>query len=320
MDFGNPPPNKCMKRSVFAVFIMSAILAGNAVLHSQERQGEGIRILKERGPYLGQKQPGERPELFAPGIVSNCTQHSSACFTPDGRAVYFSRMLPQPSVIMVMEEAKDGWTSPQEWVKGLTPGLSPDGRVLYFSRDWALWKMVKSGTGWSKPEKLGPVVNFQKRQDGPSVTRNGVIYFCSMYGDMDGIYRAFPEKGAFIKREKLGSGINRGPVDGMPYIAPDESFLIFASFRRGGYGMSDLYITFRGEDGQWTNPVNMGPQINSPYKDGYPWVTPDGRFFFFNSSRPTILNERPVPDGPGNVFWVDGAVISKMREAVFRRQ
>jgi hypothetical protein len=266
-----------------------------------------------RGAYLGQKPPGDKAELFAPGIVSNCMQHSSAYFSPDGKEVYFSRMLPLPSVIMCMKEENDVWTKPRVAVEGLTPFLSPDGKKLYFSRDWALWVVEKTENGLSEPKKLGNAVNFQKRQDGPSITNDGTLYFCSMYGDHDGIYRAELSDGDYVQREKLGSGINSGNVDGLPFIAPDESYLIFTSFRSGSIGMSDLYISFRKHDGMWTFPKNMGPEINSEAKEGYPYVTVDGKYFFFCSNRVSALNRNRIPDGPGNVYWIDAKIISELK-------
>ena len=266
-----------------------------------------------RGAYLGQNPPRDRAELFAPGIVSTCMQHSSVYFSPDGKEAYFSRMFPQPSVIMGMKEENGLWTKPIVALEGLTPFLSPDGEKLYFSRDWALWVSEKKGNNWSEPKNLGNVVNFQKRQDGPSVTRDGTLYFCSMYGDFDGIYRAELANGAYIIREKLGFGISSGEVDGLPYIAPDESYLIFTSFRPGSVGMSDLYISFRHSDGSWTKPKNMGRRINSEAKEGYPYVTVDGKYFFFYSNRISVLNKNRIPDGPGNVYWIGAEIIQDLK-------
>ena len=266
-----------------------------------------------RGAYLGQVPPGDKSELFAPGIVSTCMQHSSAYFSPDGKAVYFSRMLPPPSVILGMKEANGVWTEPRVVMEGLTPFLSPDGEKLFFSRDWALWVAEKEGDGWAEPKNLGSVVNFQKRQDGPSVTNEGTLYFCSMYGEQDGIYRSELENGLYLNREKLGFGINTGSPDGFPFIAPDESYLIFASFRTGSIGMSDLYISFHRADGTWTAPENMGPRVNSEAKEGYPYVTVDGQYFFFYSTRVSLLNERRIPDGPGNVYWIDARIIQELK-------
>ena len=278
----------------------------------------GVDLIEEkfptlRGVYLGQNPPGDRAELFVPGIVSTCMQHSSAYFSPDGKEVYFSRMLPRPHVIMYMKEENGVWTKPCVALEGLTPFLSPDGEKLFFSRDWVLWVSEKEGNGWSEPKNLGSVVNFQKRQDGPSLTEDGTLYFNSMYGDCDGIYRAKLSNGIYTEREKLGSGINSGDVDGLPFIAPDESYLIFTSFRPDSIGMSDLFISFRSDDGTWTEPKNMGRRINSDAKEGYPYVTVDGKYLFFYSNRVSVLNKQKIPDGPGNVYWIDAKIIQELK-------
>ncbi len=287
------------------------VLYPGTSLMSENMSGDDFPKL--RGEYLGQKPPGDTAELFAPGTVSTCLQHSSAYFSPDGKEVYFSQMLPLPHVILSMKEENGVWTEPRVAIEGLTPFLSPDGKKLFFSRDWALWVSIKERNGWSEPKNLGNVINFQKRQDGPSVTDDGTLYFCSMYGDHDGIYRAELSNGHYVEREKLGSGINSGTVDGFPYISPDESCLIFTSFRSGSIGMSDLYISFRRSDGTWTKPKNMGPKINSDAKEGYPYVTVDGKYFFFYSNRVSVLNEHKIPDGPGNVYWIDAKIIQELK-------
>jgi hypothetical protein len=300
------------KKRLFFIPLIGILVfyLGNGLM-SMNAAEEEFPVL--RGAYLGQGSPGDKAELFAPGIVSTCVQHSSACFSPDGREVYFSRMLPLPHIIMRMKEDRNAWTAPRVAVQGLTPFLSPDGKKLYFSRDWALWVAEKQNDGWSEPKNLGDVVNFQKRQDGPSVTYDGTLYFCSMYGDHDGIYRAELSNGRYVEREKLGYGINSGSVDGLPYIAPDESYLIFTSFRSGSIGMSDLYVSFHRNDGSWTAPKNMGPEVNTGAKEGYPYVTVDGKYFFFYSNRVSALNKKRIPDGPGNVYWIDAKIIQELK-------
>ena len=89
-------------------------------------------------------------------------------------------------------------------------------------------------------------------------------------------------------------------------MAPDESYLIVCLTTEDGFGEYDLYISFRTEDSSWTPPLNMGEGVNSPSYEFRPYVTPDGRFFFFTSSR---------PDGPGDVdiYWMDAGIIDTLR-------
>jgi len=266
-----------------------------------------------KGPYLGQKPPGEVPELFMPGIISNCDLHSSVYFSPDGNEVYFSKLNGFWN-IMFMKQANGQWTQPQFLCKGLTPFLSPDGKTLFFStQDWDLWKMERSAIGWAEPINLGPVINFARRQDGPSVTGDGTLYYGTNYQDAKGIVCSEFVDGHYSEPEPLGSRINSNHNEGFPYIAPDESYIIFSSFRPGSFGLGDLYISFRRDDGTWTEPRNLGPEINSEAKDRFPYVSPDGKYFFFNSSRVSKLNAKKIPDGPGNIFWVDAGFIEELK-------
>jgi len=288
---------------------LGILLSVTCVFFGLARQKEFPAL---QGPYLGQKPPGQTPELFAPGIISTCSQHSSVYFSRDGKEVYFSRMFPRPSVIMYMCERNGRWTAPKVICEGLTPGLAPDGRTVYFST-WKLWRMFKTPEGWTEPELLPDHINFQKRQDTPYAADDRTLYFCSMFGNDDGIYRARWNEEEYARPERIEYGISGGGANFSPYIAPDESYLIFAS-TRPGYGISDLYISFRDEDGGWTRPKNMGPRVNTSAKEVFPFVSFDGKYLFFMSNRVSELNNTPIPDGPGNVYWMDAGFIQGLRQ------
>jgi hypothetical protein len=213
---------------------------------------------------------------------------------------------------MYMHEEGGVWTQPQVVCAGLTPGLSPDGTTAFIST-WDLWRISKTQSGWSEPERLPPHINFQRRQDTPYAAANGTLYFCSMFGDKDGIYRARFTNGEYSDPERLEYGISSEYSDFSPYIAPDESLLVFAS-TRPGFGITDLYISFQNQDGTWTNPKNLGPSINTGAKEAFPFVTFDGKYLFFMSNRVSELNSRRIPDGAGNVFWVDASFLKNYRQ------
>ena len=296
----------------YPVMNLEAILIIIFTLNGFAQQGE-FPVMK--GPYLGQKPPGELPELFMPGIISNCDLHSSVYFSPDGKEVYFSKLKESNIWYIVFMRVKNGqWTPPQSICKGLTPFLSPNGKTLLFStQDWDLWKMERSTGGWSEPINLGTVINFARRQDGPSVTLNGTLYYCTSYQNAKGIVRSTFKDGRYTEPQAMDSPINSNHNDGFPFIAPDESYIIFSSFRPGSYGQGDLYISFRNDDGTWTEARNLGPKINSEAKDRFPCVSPDGKYLFFNSNRVSELNAKPIADGPGNIYWVDAKIIEELK-------
>ncbi len=70
--------------------------------------------------------------------------------------------------------------------------------------------------------------------------------------------------------------------DGNPYFFND-TILLFASRREGGFGGLDLYITEL-KNGKWTEPENLGSTINSPYDETSPFLAKDGRTLYFSSN------------------------------------
>lgn len=297
------------KHSIVSILLLLSAITINA----QEKD-----FPKLTGPYLGQKPPGDIPELFMPEVISNCDLHSSVYFSPDGNEVYFSKLNQSKQnrswTIMMMKQENGRWMKPQVICKGLTPFLSPEGKTLVFStEDWDLWKMERLSTGWSDPVNLGSVINFSRRQDGPSLTSDGTLYYSTSFQDGKGIVRSTLKDGRYTEPQALGSTINSNHNEGFPFIAPDESYIIFSSFRPGSYGLGDLYISFQKADSTWTEPINMGPKINSDAKDRFPYVSADGKYFFFNSSRVSRLNMKPIPDGPGNIYWVDAKIIEELK-------
>ncbi len=70
-----------------------------------------------------------------------------------------------------------------------------------------------------------------------------------------------------------------------PHISPDGSRLYFASDRPGGFGMMDLYVCTKNNDSTWSDPVNLGPDINSFENDIYPFVH-DHDFYYASRGKP----------------------------------
>ncbi len=287
------------------ICIISVLLVAATSIMAQEKD-----FPKLTGPYLGLKSPGDIPELFMPGVISNCDLHSGVYFSADGKEVYYSISRESQHTIMFMKEENGRWTRPKSLRRGLAPFLSPDGKTLLFTtQDYEIWKMERSSGNWSKPVSLGPVINGARSQYSSCVTDDGTLY----YMNAKGIVRSALIKGCYTEPESLGKDINSNNHEGPAYVAPDESYLIFSSFRPGGYGSSDLYISFNGEDSTWTEPRNMGPKVNSEGRDRLPFVSYDGKYLFFNSSRVSVLNTKPLSGGPGNAFWVDAGVIEKLK-------
>lgn len=71
-----------------------------------------------------------------------------------------------------------------------------------------------------------------------------------------------------------------------PAFSPDGSVLYFASNRPGGHGGIDLYKATKLANGDFGNPVNLGPEINTPGNEMFPRLMSDGKFFFASDGHP----------------------------------
>jgi hypothetical protein len=243
-------------------------------------------------------------------------------FTSDGKEIYYSKYYGDYRKhdgawkITCIKQNNGRWGPPVIIAGGLTPFLAPDDKNLFFSSEhgWHLFVTEKQNRSWSEPRNLGPLINFSRRQDVPCVTKDLTLYFSARGAQSINIYRSRLIKGKYSKPEKLGSGINSRYNDYGSFVDPDQTYIIFTSFRPGNLGLGDLYISFHLDDETWTKPINMGSKINTKYKERFPCVSPDGKYLFFNSNRPSKLNSKPVPDGPGNIFWISTEIINRLRK------
>jgi len=303
------------------------------------------------GDYLGQEPPGMDPRLFAPGIVSTGLSERDMAMTPDGDEIYFSGALGANhdfSAILVVRRVEGRWSKPEVApfsgnYMDLEPAISPDGQRFFFLSNRPLpgsseplgnediWVMDRTATGWSEPASLGPPVNSEAAEFFPSVTRDGTLYFTRRgEGRSETIFRSRLVDGAYTEPEELGPEVNSGQSQFNAFIAPDESYLVVCVWgREDSLGGVDYYVVFRSPEDEWSEPINLGEGINlTEGSEWSPYVSPDGRYFFFMSSRSTI-QDRHSPDrlgyadmqrlhdlpmnGNSDIWWVDARVITDLR-------
>lgn len=243
--------------------------------------------------YLGLTPPGNTPEVFAPGIVSLPSRNERVItFSPSGHEIFFA-IGDWPTRKTMYIQYKDGvWTDPElaSFSIGSSaeePFFSADGsRVYYYAYPPAstanadIYYSSKTDTGWSEPVNLGSTLNTTGDEYHPNVVADGSIYFANTSGKT---YRSQYSNGSFQPRVLLPNNVNSG-VWPDHYVAQDESYMIFTSSKAGGYGSSDLYISFRNADGSWTNPQNLGSPINTAAYEGSADITPDGLYMTFDNS------------------------------------
>ena len=250
------------------------------------------------------------PQLFAENVVSTGDDESHPAFMPDGKTLYFLKNDPSFNhwTIVVSHEQNGKWSTPEVApfsgrFSDADPFITLDGQRFFFistrpvngkpKEDTDIWMLKKSGDGaaanmqWSAPEHID-AVNSDTNEWFPTVSNNGNLYFGSERPGGKGKCDLNVSRlvdGKYQTPENLGEPINTAANEVEPFIAPDESYIIFAGTglpeSRGAY---DLYVSFR-RGAAWTKPMNLGDKINSAAWDLSPKVSPDGKWFFFTSNR-----------------------------------
>jgi Tol biopolymer transport system component len=178
------------------------------------------------------------------------------------------------------------------------PFPAPDGERLFYtskrpvtgaeeSGNFDIWFVDREGAEWSAPNHLEGPVNTDGDEYYPAVAADGTLYFSAARDDSRGsfdLYRSRLVDGRYGEPENLGEAINSESAEIDVFIAPEQDFIIFVSYRAGGQGRGDLYISYQ-RDGAWTPAENLGDLVNSPAREYCPFVSPDGRYLFFTSER-----------------------------------
>ncbi len=292
------------------------------------------------GPFLGM-QPSDQPRLLARNLIASPLTEYNGTFSPDGEEFFYTCGAPGMSVITLTQLQDDNsWSAPSvasfsgQYIE-YDPLFSPDGQRLYFSSTRPTeadgstnttnsWYVERTETGWSNPKFIkltgqGDYFN--------STTKNGDIYF-NVWSN-----------GKVYKATKVDSGfqiaeipINIDSDAGDPFISPDEDYLIFRGYGSDGLGAGDLYIAYK-VDTEWTDPINLGEPINSSAHEMCPYVTTDGKFFIFASSRLTdrydttagvplesaVNKSQTADNGQQNIYYMSADFIEKLKNVVFSK-
>jgi outer membrane protein OmpA-like peptidoglycan-associated protein/tetratricopeptide (TPR) repeat protein len=174
------------------------------------------------------------------------------------------------------------------------PALTADGGTMIFSRvidqneDFFITQKSKSGT-WSPAVPMSKVINTPNYNEGAqSISPDGMYLFftgCNRpegFGSCD-LYVSHKQGNTWAAPFNLGAAVNSTFWESQPAISPDGSTLYFSSNRSGGFGGYDLWKTTLTDEGTWTKPVNLGPNINTSYDENTPFVHPDGQTLYFSS-------------------------------------
>jgi len=139
------------------------------------------------------------------------------------------------------------------------------------------------------PVNLGDSINTSSSEYYPSITINDSLFVFTRRGV--GIREDFVESTIlphheYSKSKTISGSINEEPSKGAINISQDGDWLIFAgNFPSSGLGNFDLYISYQTPQG-WSEPINLGPQINTEFWESSPSLSSDKNTLYFSSDRP----------------------------------
>lgn len=299
--------NLKIKLSVLlSVIFLSACKTEN----SNVKENDSLTI---ENPYLGQKPPELKPIPFAPGLVSTEIYEYDGAFTSDMKAFYFIRRGEEHKKSAFYEykynETNGKWEKSEiasPWIG--RPVISPDGKTMHLGDRY----LEKTESGWSELQKLKPptVSNDSMYIMRLSSSSNGTYYF-DTYKENDSTFPIRYSRlinGKYEEPKALPKAINTGTFLSHPFIAPDESYLLFDAKRDDGFGESDIYISFKHKDGTWGNAINLGDKINTNAWEASASITPDGKYLFFSRNVGSEDFENV------DIFWVDAKIIFALKK------
>lgn len=268
--------------------------------------------------YLKQVPPSNTPEKFAPGLISTSNEYEfGSIFNKEGTEFYYGVSIKGKGEIRYTKLEGEEWTTPKTIFVhpkyGYNdPFLSNDEKRLYFistqsldgkgdSKDYDIWFAEKTKEGWSKPINAGNKINSKLDEYYISFSHDNTMYFSSnKLGNNFDIQTSKMVDGQFQNTEVLPKAINTLHYEGDVFIAPDESYIIFCATRPDGMGRGDMYISFKKDNGSWSNSINMGNTLNTKGHELCPFVSKDGKYFFYTSNK--------------DIYWVSTDVFEKYKK------
>ncbi|WP_258103746.1 OmpA family protein [Marinoscillum sp. MHG1-6] len=183
------------------------------------------------------------------------------------------------------------------------PTLSVKNNVLFFTskrneldltvrkkQNEDLFYSIKDEYGnWSQAKEFKQV-NSNYNEGSAYLSKNGkTLYFSrcdciDCYGDCDIFTATLQEDSTWGEIKNLGINVNSLAWDSHPALSHSEDTLYFASDRIGGFGLADIYFTYKTKNGQWAPAQNLGPVINTRKNDVSPFYHPVFDVLYFSSN------------------------------------
>ncbi|HJU46477.1 MAG TPA: OmpA family protein, partial [Chitinophagaceae bacterium] len=174
------------------------------------------------------------------------------------------------------------------------PSITIDNNELVYTRrvnnrNEDFYGSIFTGGVWNKSQSLPGDINTQENEGAQNISQDGqwlIFTGCNFedgYGSCD-LYISYLTDQGWSEPQNLGSKINTDAWESAPSLSPDKRDLYFASRRPGGYGGSDLYVSHYQLNGRWSDPENLGPEVNTSGDESCPFIHADNHTLYFTSN------------------------------------
>ncbi len=228
------------------------------------------------------------PQIDCIGISSDKRKIEAKINLPD-----FSSHIPNP------ENLGSGVNSPYH---DMLPIIAPDDNTLYFARknapenmgvqkkdDIYVSRRLSNGS-WSQAANVGTPLNTDEHNFVCAISPDGnTMYLANRYDyktEGQGVAVSYKDKnGKWGKPKSLNifNMYNKNKY-ACYHVSIDERVMVMAIERDDTYGDMDLYVSFRYADGYWSEPINMGPDLNTAGAEASVFLAADGKTIYFSSN------------------------------------
>ncbi|QHL86084.1 OmpA family protein [Nibribacter ruber] len=266
-------------------------------LSGEKLQKKPVRVfIDNAGEALNSKFADTQPVVSADETVLLFSSRRE--MMPDGKAQPEKPKVPHDD-IYISTKVNGQWTAAKPLDSKINTdkneqvvAISPDGQRFLFVSDeneGNVFECVLKGKEWDKPEGFGKEINSNGRESWATYSYDGkTIYFVSDrengIGKGDIYFTTLDAKGNWSKPVNAGPKINTAYEEGSVFMMPDGKTLYFSSEGHNSMGGFDLFKSVL-ENGQWSEPENLGYPINTPDDDVFLSITANGRYGYMASNR-----------------------------------
>ncbi|HEX2608991.1 MAG TPA: OmpA family protein [Flavisolibacter sp.] len=229
--------------------------------------------------------------MARPNLGSNTRKAAEYRLKTYQFAVDYAGRHPHSNYVFAPQNMGDGINSSES---EYFPSMPIEGNQLVFTRrlnnyNEDFFASRKQEGQWSKAVHLNGSINTPQNEGAQNISQDGnwlVFTGCNRpdgFGSCD-LYISYLTNDGWSEAINLGSKINSDQWESQPCLSSDKRDLYFTSRRPGGYGGSDLYVAHLQPNGKWSEPENLGPEINTPGDESSPFIHADNQTLYFTSN------------------------------------